>query len=140
MNPPLLTSTGSHVAVAAPPMGLVFRGDAAGGRDARTAARALLERHGVARDCVDTATLVVSELVTNAIRHAEGPYTLRVIVSAVAVEIAVSDPSPTPPRTRAPDLIDGTGGFGSLIIAQLARRVLVDRHDDGKTIKVVLDR
>ncbi|MGW3118537.1 ATP-binding protein [Streptomyces sp. NPDC001107] len=47
----------------------------------------------------DTAVLVVSELVTNAVRHGQGkPVGLRVTNSAHELRIEVTDGSPTPAR------------------------------------------
>ncbi|MEU4728928.1 ATP-binding protein [Streptomyces sp. NPDC023588] len=56
--------------------------------------------------------LVVSELVANALVHGSGTYTLRLRAHPNVIEVAAEDPSPTLPRMRTPDLIDGTGGFG----------------------------
>ncbi|QES24986.1 ATP-binding protein [Streptomyces venezuelae] len=117
-----------------------FSGGAAGGRDARRATGSFLRRHDVSEECGDSVLLVVSELVTNAIRHAGGSFTLRVMLSAHCVEVAVSDSDPTPPRARVPDLLDGTGGFGSGIVARLAREVTICPCPEGKTLHVVIDR
>ncbi len=40
---------------------------------------------------VDTAALLVSELVTNALRHSSGPYQVRVSLSPASATISVSD-------------------------------------------------
>lgn len=49
----------------------------------------------------DTATLAVSELVTNALRHGQGkPVGLRVTSSDHELRIEVTDGSPTPARLR----------------------------------------
>ena len=50
---------------------------------------------------LDTASLLVTEIVTNAILHARAPMTLRVEVSADVVRIEVRDGSQLPPRVHA---------------------------------------
>jgi anti-sigma regulatory factor (Ser/Thr protein kinase) len=64
--------------------------------------------------------LIVSELVTNAIRHAAGPICLRLIWDRALI-CEVSDGSSTSPRLRHARTTD-EGGRGLLIIAQLTRR------------------
>lgn len=81
--------------------------------EARQAARSFLETLGqqaLEPEHADTVILVVSELVTNALRHGGGSYTLRPAVHPDTIEVAVEDSSPLPPRMRTPDLVDGTGG------------------------------
>jgi anti-sigma regulatory factor (Ser/Thr protein kinase) len=57
------------------------------------------------RRTVDTATLLTSELVTNAVRHGHPPYSLAVTVDADSVEISVEDADATVPEPR-----NGNGG------------------------------
>ncbi|MFK0046109.1 SpoIIE family protein phosphatase [Streptomyces sp. NPDC090741] len=64
--------------------------------------------------------LVVSELVTNAIRYAGGPVRLRLIRDRVLV-CEVSDPSSTQPRLRRARESD-EGGRGLFLVAQLTDR------------------
>nr|WP_197354037.1 hypothetical protein [Streptomyces bathyalis] len=45
---------------------------------------------------------MVSELATNALRHGGGHYTLHLSATADAVNVAVSDLNPAPPRERTP--------------------------------------
>ncbi|WUH89426.1 ATP-binding protein [Streptomyces sp. NBC_00433] len=80
--------------------------------------------------------LVVSELVTNAVRHAPGPLTLRVGLLPGGIGISVRDTSPSLPRARTPDR---TGGRGWFIVQSLARRVHVDPRPGGKTVRAELD-
>ncbi|MGW0206159.1 SpoIIE family protein phosphatase [Streptomyces sp. NPDC003233] len=68
-----------------------------------------------------TAELVVSELVTNAIRHAEGPVRLRLIRDRAALICEVSDGSATAPHLRHPRTTD-EGGRGLLLVSQFAER------------------
>ncbi|MFI9419151.1 ATP-binding SpoIIE family protein phosphatase [Streptomyces werraensis] len=77
--------------------------------------------------------LVVSELVTNAIRHAEGPVRLRVIRDRQALICEVSDASTTAPHLRYARTGD-EGGRGLFLIAQLTQRWGTRFSDSGKTI------
>ncbi|AYV32048.1 ATP-binding protein [Streptomyces sp. CJ_13] len=111
---------------------------------ARQAARAFLEALGqpaISPDQADTVVLVVSELVTNALRHGGGAYTLRLAAHPGTIEVAVEDPSPRPPRMRTPDLVDGTGGFGWHMVNDLAHHVVVTPGPEGgKTVCAFLPR
>ncbi|MFF8191695.1 sodium/proline symporter PutP [Streptomyces bobili] len=71
-------------------------------------------------DLTFTTELIVSELVTNAIRHAIGPVCLRLIRDRSLI-CEVSDASSTSPRLRHARTTD-EGGRGLLIVAQLAQR------------------
>ncbi|MFF1631426.1 ATP-binding protein, partial [Streptomyces sp. NPDC058272] len=64
--------------------------------------------------------LVVSELVTNAVRYAGGPIGLRLIRDQVLV-CEVSDPGGTQPRLRRARETD-EGGRGLFLVAQLTDR------------------
>ncbi|WP_405015323.1 SpoIIE family protein phosphatase [Kitasatospora sp. NBC_01539] len=79
-----------------------------------------------------TTELIVSELVTNAIRYAGGPVGLRLIRDTVLV-CEVSDPSNTQPRLRRARTTD-EGGRGLFLIAQLAGRWGSRYGVSGKTI------
>ena len=79
-------------------------------------------------DLVDTASLLVSELVTNALRHGGGPRELLVAVDGRGVDAGVRDASPRPPH---PVALDGPGatrvdgglsenGRGLLLVERLA--------------------
>lgn len=76
--------------------------------------------------------LVVSELVTNAIRYAGGPVGLRLIRDRVLV-CEVSDPSSTQPRLRRARETD-EGGRGLFLIAQVTDRWGSRFTSTGKTI------
>ncbi|QMU68031.1 SpoIIE family protein phosphatase [Streptacidiphilus sp. P02-A3a] len=67
-----------------------------------------------------TTELIVSELVTNAIRHAEGPVQLRLLRDSVLI-CEVADASSTSPRLRRARTTD-EGGRGLFLVAQLAQR------------------
>ncbi|MFF4582714.1 ATP-binding protein [Streptomyces sp. NPDC001373] len=63
-------------------------------------------------EAAGTVVPVVSELVTNALRHADGTCTLDLTAHPDSIDVAVHDLSPQAPRMRTPDLNGGTGGFG----------------------------
>ncbi|MBT2384602.1 ATP-binding protein [Streptomyces sp. ISL-11] len=105
-------------------------GDAAG---ARHATAEFLATHCPWAD-LDAVVLVVSELVTNAIRHTGGWWRLcvRAVQGRLVVEIA--DASPCPPVPRAPDLT-GAGGLGWHMVERLATCLEIDRGPQGKTVR-----
>ncbi|MGW0633339.1 ATP-binding SpoIIE family protein phosphatase [Streptomyces sp. NPDC002758] len=86
-----------------------------------------------AEDAVFTTELVVSELVTNAIRYARPPVQLRVILERGSLTCEVSDGSDTSPHLRRARIYD-EGGRGLFIVAQLAERWGTRHSRDGKTI------
>ncbi|WP_435125711.1 SpoIIE family protein phosphatase [Actinacidiphila sp. bgisy144] len=76
--------------------------------------------------------LIVSELVTNAIRYAGSPITVRLIRDQRLI-CEVSDPSQTQPHLRRARLTD-EGGRGLFLIAQLTHRWGSRYTPEGKTI------
>ncbi|KPI22207.1 putative PAS/PAC sensor protein [Actinobacteria bacterium OK074] len=80
-----------------------------------------------------TTELVVSELVTNAIRYGEHPIRLRLIHDATTLICEVSDASHTAPHLRRAKTFD-EGGRGLLLVAQLTHRWGSRHTTDGKTI------
>lgn len=71
------------------------------------------------RDQVDTAVLLVSELVTNAVRHARGPFGLVVRFADDAVEFCVEDGDPQVPVARRAGPLDESGR-GFVLVGALA--------------------
>jgi anti-sigma regulatory factor (Ser/Thr protein kinase) len=80
-----------------------------------------------------TAELVVSELVTNAIRYGSRPIRLRLIHDAATLIVEVSDTNPTAPHLRRARTFD-EGGRGLLLVAQLTQRWGSRHTPEGKTI------
>ncbi|MET7665235.1 ATP-binding protein [Streptomyces sp. NPDC005463] len=110
---------------------------------ARESARDFLEGldHPIAAEAADTVVLVVSELVTNALRHGGGTCTLDLTAHPDSIEVAVHDRSPQAPRMRTPDLNGGTGGFGWPMVNHLAHATAVARRiAGGKTVSALLPR
>jgi PAS domain S-box-containing protein len=97
----------------------------------RKDAVAQLERWGLS-DAVFVTELVVSELVTNAIRHAEPPVQLRLIHDSTLI-CEVSDGGNTAPHLRRARTYD-EGGRGLLLVAQLTERWGTRQSAAGKTI------
>ncbi|MGY3199543.1 SpoIIE family protein phosphatase [Streptomyces sp. TE5632] len=96
----------------------------------RTATRQL--SHWGLDELVFTTELIVSELVTNAIRHAVGPVRLRLIRERALV-CEVFDGGATTPHLRHPRAMD-EGGRGLLLVSQLAQRWGTRFVPDGKVI------
>ncbi|NEW69820.1 ATP-binding protein [Streptomyces rhizosphaericus] len=89
----------------------------------------------------DAVMLVVSELVTNAVRHSGGRFcSLRVSADPDAITVAVGDASRVPPRRRAPDVRGETGGFGWQMISGMATATTVSEEPGGKTVAAVIAR
>ncbi|MFD0318811.1 SpoIIE family protein phosphatase [Streptomyces flavalbus] len=80
-----------------------------------------------------TTELVVSELVTNAIRYGAPPIRLRLIHDAATLICEVSDTSHTAPHLRRAKTWD-EGGRGLLLVAQLTQRWGSRHTTEGKTI------
>ncbi|MER7489659.1 SpoIIE family protein phosphatase [Streptomyces sp. NPDC126497] len=76
--------------------------------------------------------LVVSELVTNALRYGAPPVQLRLIRDRTLI-CEVADASPTSPHLRRAHAFD-EGGRGLLLVAQLTQRWGSRHTDGGKTI------
>ncbi|MGY5044509.1 ATP-binding protein [Streptomyces sp. 900105755] len=105
--------------------------------DARVAVRALLARAGHHPDRLPSqdAQLVVSELVTNAVRHAPGPGGLALEVSPDAglLRIAVSDGSRRPPVLPARDPAR-VGGHGLHLVTRLCEGLITLEQETGKLV------
>lgn len=90
-------------------------------------------------DQVDTAVLLVSEIVTNAVRHAKSPCSLVVSFRDGAVELSVEDGDPRPPAFRSAGALD-QDGRGLLLIGALADDWGVRSVPGGKATWFVLRR
>ncbi|MFF8606852.1 ATP-binding protein [Streptomyces sp. NPDC015346] len=94
-------------------------------------------REPLREDRVDVARLVVSELVTNVVRHAPGPCRLELALHPDVLEIRVHDTRPVPPVAgpRDPNRI---GQHGMEIVLALCTRVDVEATPHGKRIRARL--
>jgi anti-sigma regulatory factor (Ser/Thr protein kinase) len=85
-------------------------------------ARALLREHadGLDRDRLDTAVLLISELVTNAVLHGRGEIRLVIDVGGGSARFEVCDEGDGTPVVRPEPGPDG--GWGLRLVGQLAAR------------------
>ena len=104
------------------------------------AARRLLVREGLDPDLDHTVTLLVSEVVTNSIRHAKVEPTDRIVLAARMTDdwarVEVRDPGPG----FDPDVRHSTPGFGLRMVDMLASRWGVDRDEQGTRVWFEIDR
>ena len=104
------------------------------------AARRLLVREGLDPDLDHTVCLLVSEIVTNAIRHAGMSDGDRLVLAArltddwARIEIRDSGPG------FDPDIRPGAAGYGLRMLDMLASRWGVDRGDPGTRVWFEIDR
>jgi anti-sigma regulatory factor (Ser/Thr protein kinase) len=99
---------------------------------ARRFVSSTLATWGVAGDYADVP-LVTSELVTNAVRHAEGDVGVSLDLNPDRVRLEVSDLSQRLPVMRARDSAH-IGGWGMHIIDRLASRWGLEPRAGGKTV------
>ncbi|MFF1838829.1 SpoIIE family protein phosphatase [Streptomyces sp. NPDC058231] len=99
---------------------------------ARRLVAARLTDWEVTDDLADSTALVVSELVTNAVRYAEGPIEVRLVRDRAMICEVTDDSSTAPQLRRALDTDEG--GRGLFITAQLTQRWGVRPSRRGKTI------
>lgn len=101
-------------------------------------ARRLVEAHcpALPAERLDTARLLVTELVSNAVRHGAGPVLLALAASGDRLRVGVEDDSPSMPvMVSAP--VGAQGGHGLHLVADLASRWGVARRDAGRPGKRV---
>jgi len=110
--------------------------DAAPGR-ARRLARRALARWGL-EELTDSVELLVSEVVTNAVRYASRPVTLRLLRTDV-LRCEVGDDVPQLPRLRQARATD-EGGRGLYLVNRMARRWGATRLSTGKVVWFELNR
>ncbi|MFC4493491.1 SpoIIE family protein phosphatase [Streptomyces ovatisporus] len=98
---------------------------------ARRLARRALARWGL-EELSDSVELLVSEVVTNAVRYAERPITLR-LLRTDTLRCEVGDDVPQLPRLRQARATD-EGGRGLYLVNRLARRWGATRLSTGKVV------
>ena len=104
--------------------------------EARALVRDLLVESG-RDDLVETAALLVSEVVTNALLHAGTPIDVRASLDRNRLRVEVSDRSVHAPVRRRYAATAGTGR-GMLMLEQMVDDWGVRRHRDGKTVWFLL--
>jgi anti-sigma regulatory factor (Ser/Thr protein kinase) len=99
---------------------------------ARTAARDYLQS-SCPPEAIDTAALLVTELVTNAVLHARTPIVVVIESSPGLVFLAVNDGSGAEPIAREYG-IDAATGRGIKLVRELSTRWGVERSGRGKRV------
>ena len=103
--------------------------DALAPGEARRAVEARFATHPRAADLL----LCVSEVVTNAVRHAGPPHSLRVSQAGDTLRVEVADSAPQAPILNQQDPLS-TSGRGLRILDQLATRWGSEPTEDGKAV------
>jgi anti-sigma regulatory factor (Ser/Thr protein kinase) len=107
--------------------------------EARRYVRAVLthaphgDRPAVPASRVMDAELVVSELITNVLRHAPGPCALTLRLTGTELSISLYDTSPDAPVVKPPDR-GRIGGHGLYLVHSVSDRVVVTPRGRGKEI------
>lgn len=84
-------------------------------------------------EALETIELLVSELVTNAVLHAESPAEVAVVLHPERIRIEVTDGSTALPQRREAAPVDPTGR-GLALVEELATAWGVEVRDEGKTV------
>jgi anti-sigma regulatory factor (Ser/Thr protein kinase) len=109
-------------------------------------ARAALDvlRDAVSEDRLEDLRLVVSELVTNSIRHAgleaSSMISLRVSTTAAVIRVEIHDDGPGFDATVQPASMYQESGWGLYLIAQLSDRWGATTDAGGTTVWLEIDR
>jgi anti-sigma regulatory factor (Ser/Thr protein kinase) len=98
---------------------------------ARESVRAACAHH--VPHLLDDALLLVSEVVTNAVKHGREPVRLQVDCDGAGIVVAVEDGNPAMPRTRRMDRRRHSGR-GLMLVQRLAADWGVRRTDGGKQV------
>jgi len=105
---------------------------------ARAHARSALAAWGLGH-FDETVSLLVTELISNGVRHARTRLTLALAYDGTCLRIAVSDGDPRPPVPRAPERLT-VGGWGLALVDSLATNWGADIDElDGKTVWFEID-
>ncbi len=115
--------------------------DARASHDARKSALAALAAHTDSREALESAELIIGELLGNAARHADGHVCLELGADDGHAQISVHDTSPSFALDfhRQPDAYSESGR-GLYIISELARTIaVVPLTGMGKRVTVTLD-
>jgi anti-sigma regulatory factor (Ser/Thr protein kinase) len=105
---------------------------------ARRSLRGWLSSWGITEDdpaavVIDDALLVLSELLTNAVKYSSDDVEVAVYAHHDHVEISVRDDNPTLAHTR-PAGPAATGGWGIAMIETISQTWGQHQHDNGKTV------
>jgi anti-sigma regulatory factor (Ser/Thr protein kinase) len=86
----------------------------------------------------DAAELMVSELATNSVKHADSSFTVVIDQSPTSVSVEVHDTGAGHPRLRHPGPWEPVGR-GLLIVEEMSSAWGVNESDDGKVVWFTLD-
>ncbi len=111
---------------------IMLGSDSGSPRRARRFVTDSLHRMGLERH-VDTASLLVSELVTNALVHARGEIVTRVTSHPDGLRVEVRDTSEVAPVMHARN-VDSETGRGMLVVSELADEWGADPGPEGKVV------
>jgi anti-sigma regulatory factor (Ser/Thr protein kinase) len=101
--------------------------------DVRAQARAVMQGWALLDDVVHTATVLVSELVTNALVHGKDPVEARLRLTRDRLVVEAEDGGFHMPRRRRAHE-DDEGGRGLHLVSRLADRWGARLTDDGKVV------
>ncbi|MFF6883750.1 ATP-binding protein [Streptomyces sp. NPDC012421] len=90
------------------------------------------------RPVAEDLVLIVSELVTNAVTHARGPYALAVSMEGERAGIAVSDGSVDLPGGQDRTELIAESGRGLKIVRALGADLFVSPSDGGKQVIAIM--
>jgi anti-sigma regulatory factor (Ser/Thr protein kinase) len=111
---------------------------------AKVARDAVAGLDGHLGDVYGDVVLVISELVTNSVRHAGLDATeavqLTVAVAEDTVRVAVRDPGPGFEPPTAPRDPDHVGGWGLVLVEQVAARWGVEHDGEANTVWCELEK
>jgi anti-sigma regulatory factor (Ser/Thr protein kinase) len=120
-----------------PPAAIEFEPTLEAVRAARDFVRAALTTWDL-EDLSDVATLLTSELVTNAVLHAGSVLRLAASYQPPELTVEVRDASTAPPALGRSGDAERTGGRGLVLVDSLADRWGVRNHAGGKAVWFVL--
>ncbi len=101
---------------------MLLSADGRSSRVARDEVRRLCSDGRVGADDVDTAVLLTSELVTNAVVHTADPVVLDTALGNGTLHVEVTDRSPRLPKPAAAVASYAQSGRGLLLVVELADR------------------
>ena len=118
---------------------LVVPADATATRSARAVVRDLCATAAVGDETVETAVLLVTELVSNAVEHGGGAAVVDAFLDHDRLRVSVGDEDPRLPAVGPAD-VEAERGRGLLLVDALSSRWGASPQAPGKTVWFELDR
>jgi anti-sigma regulatory factor (Ser/Thr protein kinase) len=106
-------------------------------KEARAWLDTFLRRSGLGGRVVEDAVLVVSELVTNALRHGEGEAVVRASLRGDVIQLSVTDSGDDLPAQQPIDFAR-VGGLGLHVVERVSAEWGVSPFPGGKTVWAVI--